>query len=111
MVLGPGGRSHRPPGHESQHRADVYPGRTLPGPIAAAQHLRLHPAVSHPGAADPGCAPDQRAGPLALQSPGPPPRSPLRLPELDEAIVEAVTRGLLESRRLDMAYRSREKSE
>jgi predicted DNA-binding transcriptional regulator YafY len=36
---------------------------------------------------------------------------PLRLPEIDEAILEAVTLGLLENRRLDMAYRSREKSE
>ncbi len=38
---------------------------------------------------------------------GPPPR----LPEIDEAILEAVTRGLLDGRRLDVAYRSREKGE
>jgi predicted DNA-binding transcriptional regulator YafY len=31
----------------------------------------------------------------------------LRLPDIDEAILEAVTRGLLEGRRLDVAYRSR----
>jgi predicted DNA-binding transcriptional regulator YafY len=36
---------------------------------------------------------------------------PLRLPEIDEAILEAVTRGLLDGRRLDVAYRSREKGD
>jgi predicted DNA-binding transcriptional regulator YafY len=36
---------------------------------------------------------------------------PLRLPEFDEAILDAVTRGLLEGRRLDVAYRSREKGD
>jgi predicted DNA-binding transcriptional regulator YafY len=36
---------------------------------------------------------------------------PLRLPEIDEAILEGVTRGLLEGRRLEVAYRSREKGE
>jgi predicted DNA-binding transcriptional regulator YafY len=36
---------------------------------------------------------------------------PLRLPEITEAILEAVTRGLLDGRRLDVAYRSREKDE
>jgi predicted DNA-binding transcriptional regulator YafY len=34
---------------------------------------------------------------------------PLRLPEIEEAILDAVTHGLLEGRRLDVAYRSREK--
>jgi predicted DNA-binding transcriptional regulator YafY len=33
---------------------------------------------------------------------------PLQLPESDEAVLEAVTRGLLDGRRLDGAYRSRE---
>jgi predicted DNA-binding transcriptional regulator YafY len=36
---------------------------------------------------------------------------PLRLPEIDEAILEAATRGLLEGRRLEVAYRSHEKGE
>jgi len=36
---------------------------------------------------------------------------PLRLPEINKAILEAVTRGLLDGRRLDVAYRSREKGE
>jgi predicted DNA-binding transcriptional regulator YafY len=36
---------------------------------------------------------------------------PLQLPEIDEAILDAVTRGLLEGRRLDVAYRSREKGD
>jgi predicted DNA-binding transcriptional regulator YafY len=36
---------------------------------------------------------------------------PLRLPDIDEAILDAVTRGLLEGRRLDVAYRSREKGD
>ena len=36
---------------------------------------------------------------------------PLRLPEIPEAILDAVTRGLLDGRRLDVAYRSREKGE
>jgi predicted DNA-binding transcriptional regulator YafY len=36
---------------------------------------------------------------------------PLRPPEIDEAILDVVTRGLLESRRLDVVYRSREKGE
>ena len=36
---------------------------------------------------------------------------PLRLPEIDEAVLDAVTRGLLEGRRLDVAYRSREKGD
>ena len=36
---------------------------------------------------------------------------PLRPPEIDEAILDAVARGLLEGRRLEMAYRSREKGE
>jgi predicted DNA-binding transcriptional regulator YafY len=36
---------------------------------------------------------------------------PLRLPEIDEAILEAVTRGLLDGRRLNVVYRSREKGE
>jgi predicted DNA-binding transcriptional regulator YafY len=35
----------------------------------------------------------------------------LRLPEIHEAILDAVTRGLLESRRLDVAYSSREQGE
>jgi predicted DNA-binding transcriptional regulator YafY len=35
----------------------------------------------------------------------------LRLPEIDEAVLEAVTRGLLEGRRLEVSYRSREKGE
>jgi predicted DNA-binding transcriptional regulator YafY len=36
---------------------------------------------------------------------------PLRLPEIDEAILDAVTCGLLEGRRLEVAYQSREKGE
>jgi predicted DNA-binding transcriptional regulator YafY len=36
---------------------------------------------------------------------------PLRLPEIDEVILDAVTRGLLERRRLEVAYRSREKGD
>jgi predicted DNA-binding transcriptional regulator YafY len=36
---------------------------------------------------------------------------PLRLPEIHEATLEAVTRGLLEGRRLEVAYRPREKGE
>jgi predicted DNA-binding transcriptional regulator YafY len=36
---------------------------------------------------------------------------PLRLPEIHEAIVDAVTQGLLEGRRLDVAYGSREQGE
>jgi predicted DNA-binding transcriptional regulator YafY len=36
---------------------------------------------------------------------------PLRLPEIPEAILDAVTQGLLEGRRLDVAYRSREKGD
>jgi predicted DNA-binding transcriptional regulator YafY len=36
---------------------------------------------------------------------------PLLLPEIDEAILEAVTRGMLDGRRLDVAYRSREKGD
>jgi len=36
---------------------------------------------------------------------------PLRPPEIDEAILEAVTRGLLNGHRLDVAYRSREKGD
>ena len=36
---------------------------------------------------------------------------PLRLPEIDEAILDAVTHGLLDGRRLDVAYRSREKGQ
>jgi hypothetical protein len=36
---------------------------------------------------------------------------PLRLPEIDEAVLEAVTRGLLEGRRLDVEYHSRERGE
>src|SRR5882724_173062 len=36
---------------------------------------------------------------------------PLRPPEIDETVLEAVTRGLLDGRRLDVAYRSREKGE
>jgi predicted DNA-binding transcriptional regulator YafY len=36
---------------------------------------------------------------------------PLRLPEIDEAILDVATRGLLEGRRLEVAYRSREKGE
>ena len=35
----------------------------------------------------------------------------LQLPEIDEAILDAVTRGLLEGRRLEVAYRSRERGE
>jgi predicted DNA-binding transcriptional regulator YafY len=35
----------------------------------------------------------------------------LQLPDIDEAILEAVTRGLLEGRKLDVAYRSREKGD
>jgi predicted DNA-binding transcriptional regulator YafY len=39
-------------------------------------------------------------------------RSPLlRLPEIPEAILDTVTRGLLDGRRLDVEYRSREKGE
>jgi len=34
---------------------------------------------------------------------------PLQLPEIDEAVLEAVTRGLLDGRKLDVAYQSREK--
>lgn len=33
---------------------------------------------------------------------------PLRLPEIDETVLDAVTRGLLDGRRLDVAYGSRE---
>src|SRR5919106_3879942 len=36
---------------------------------------------------------------------------PLRPPEIDEAVLEAVTHGLLEGRRLDVAYHSREKGD
>ena len=36
---------------------------------------------------------------------------PLRLPEIPEAMVDAVTRGLLEGRRLDVEYHSRERGE
>jgi predicted DNA-binding transcriptional regulator YafY len=36
---------------------------------------------------------------------------PLRLPEIPEAILDAVTRGLLEGRRLDVEYHSRERGE
>jgi predicted DNA-binding transcriptional regulator YafY len=36
---------------------------------------------------------------------------PLQLPEIDEAVLETVTRGLLDGRRLDVAYRSREKGD
>jgi predicted DNA-binding transcriptional regulator YafY len=36
---------------------------------------------------------------------------PLRLPEVDAAILEAVTRGLLDGRRLDVEYGSREKGD
>jgi predicted DNA-binding transcriptional regulator YafY len=36
---------------------------------------------------------------------------PLRLPEIDEAILDVVTRGLMDGRRLDVAYGSREKDE
>jgi predicted DNA-binding transcriptional regulator YafY len=36
---------------------------------------------------------------------------PLRLPEIDEAILAAVTHGLLDGRRLEVAYRSREKGD
>jgi predicted DNA-binding transcriptional regulator YafY len=36
---------------------------------------------------------------------------PLRLPEIDEAMLDAVTRGLLDGRRLEVAYRSREKGD
>jgi predicted DNA-binding transcriptional regulator YafY len=34
---------------------------------------------------------------------------PLQLPEIDEAVLEAVTRGLLDGCKLDVAYQSREK--
>jgi predicted DNA-binding transcriptional regulator YafY len=36
---------------------------------------------------------------------------PLRLPEIDEVMLDAVSRGLLDGRRLDVAYRSREKGD
>jgi predicted DNA-binding transcriptional regulator YafY len=36
---------------------------------------------------------------------------PLRLPEIPEPILDAVTRGLLDGRRLDVEYRSRERGE
>ena len=36
---------------------------------------------------------------------------PLRLPKIPEAVLEAVTRGLLDGRKLDVAYGSREKGE
>jgi predicted DNA-binding transcriptional regulator YafY len=36
---------------------------------------------------------------------------PLRLPEIDETVLDAVTRGLLDGRRLDVAYGSREQND
>jgi hypothetical protein len=36
---------------------------------------------------------------------------PLRLPKISEAVLEVVTRRLLDGRKLDVAYGSREKGE